>query len=193
MVITSQRKTGGIKVPAITIAARNPETEVGWKNGTFGNLYEIDTICNFTTSHDMEACIVKHTYNQKEIIKDVVLGYITQKSLLNPTFALTLSENLPSTSWIGRTYTLNIPHAIGPDDTTDQIFVELEKYLSYRIYIHDPSFFVTSTNPSLPINRMKIDAKTSPNYYYRLALTEVQELDIPEDPCNTKHDYSFKV
>ena len=67
MVITSQRKTGGIKVPAITIAARNPETEVGWRNGTFGNLYEIDTICNFTTSHDMEACIVGHTYDHKEI------------------------------------------------------------------------------------------------------------------------------
>ena len=34
MVITSQRKTEGIKAPAITISARNPETEFGWGNGT---------------------------------------------------------------------------------------------------------------------------------------------------------------
>ena len=43
------------------------------------------------------------------------------------------------------------------------------------------------------MNHMKIDAKTSLNYYYGLALTEVQELDIAEDPCNTKYDYSFEV
>ena len=135
MVITSQRKTGGIKAPAITIAAINHKTNSGWSNGTSGDLDDIDTMCNFTTSHDMEACIVKHTYDQKEIIRDVVLGYSANKSLLNPTLALTLTENLPSASWNGRTYTLNIPHGIGPDGNTDQIFVVLEKYLTYRIFI----------------------------------------------------------
>ena len=141
----------------------------------------------------MESCIVKHTYDQKEIIKDVILGYSAKKSLFNQTLALTLTENLTAASWNGRAYTLNIPYEVGPDDNSDQIFVVLEKYLSYRIFIHDPYFFVASTNPGLPMKFMKINAKTSPNYYYRLALTEVQELDIAEDPCNAKQDYSFKV
>ena len=179
-------------MPAITIVARNPETGYGWRNETFSYGYELDNICNFTTSHDMERCIVRQTYDQNEIIKDVILGYVAKQSLINFTLALTLTEDLPA-SWNGRTYTLNIPNKMGPDDKTDQIFVVLEKYLSYRILIHDPSFFVTNTNPSLPINRIKGDAETSPNYFYRLVLTEVQELDIEEDPCNAKIDYNFLV
>ena len=61
-----------------------------------------------TTSHDMEACIVKHTYNQKEIIKDVVLGYVTQKSLLIKTsvlFNCMTVDTLPVISaWVTQTF-----------------------------------------------------------------------------------------
>ena len=34
--------------------------------------------------------------------------------------------------------------------------------------------------------------KTS-NGYYKLALTEVKELDLPDDPCNPDPDYKFQT
>ena len=193
MVITSRRNTRGIEVPAITIAARNPTTDFGWRNSTYADKDIIAEICNFTTSHDMENCIVENTYEQNEMINDVLLGYSDKKSLMNSTVASIWTEDVHA-SWNGRVYTMNVHKKIGINDLTDQMFVVLKKDLSLRIYVHDPFFFISNTNPgSLPNNYMKIDPKSSPSHYYRLALTEVQELDIAEDPCNTQLDYDFKV
>ena len=193
MVITSRRKTEGIEAPAITIAARNPTTELSWRNSSYADKDILDAICNFTTSHDMETCIVENTYEQNEMINDVILGYSDKKSLMNSTLASIWTEDVHA-SWNGRVYTINFHRKIGINDLTGQIFIVLKKKLSLRIYVHDPFFFVSNTNPgSLPNNYMKIDPKTSLNHYYRLALTEVQELDMAEDPCDTQPDYDYKV
>ena len=35
------------------------------------------------------------------------------------------------------------------------------------------------------------DTKNTKSHYYRLDLTEMYELDIPNDPCNPNSDYNF--
>ena len=89
---------------------------------------------------------------------------------------------------------LNINKQIGPIDRIHQLFVLLNYQLQYRIFIHDPKYFVINTNPvGLPNIMVKINPNITPSYYYRLALTEVEELDLPEYPCNTDPGYNFQT
>ena len=95
-------------------------------------------------------------------------------------------------AWPGRVQTLEIERRIGPNDGIDQQFVLLNCGFTYKIYIHDPEYFVSNTNPvGLPTLRLKLNPNQTFNHFYRLALTEVEELDLPEDPCNTDLEYNF--
>ena len=189
MVISSRKDTGGIQGPAITLSARNPHTKIGWRNNIRGyNIIE-STCKNFTA---IEECITKNTFNQSDVFKDVLLGVKTKKSILTQNL---WSEDFTVT-WAGRTYTLDIPHRIGPNDKVDQLFITFDYEHIKRIYIHDPNFFIQNSNPiGLPssIYVAQIDPNKSANHYHRLALTEVQELNLAEDPCEESQHYSFQV
>ena len=82
----------------------------------------------------------------------------------------------------------------------DQLFITFDYEHVKRIYIHDPNFFIQNNNPiGLPssIYIGQIDPNKSANHYHRLALTvrvtEVQELNVAEDPCEESQHYSFQV
>jgi hypothetical protein len=192
MVVTSQRVTEGIKVPAITIIPKNPDTSIGWRinslNFTFPNL--IQPFCENTTfgNATIDGCIEENTYSQAETLQDVLLGYTTRKSLLE-------DEGLVTDDFThGRAYTLNIAKTIGPDDTTDQLYVAVGYDLNYRIILHDPFYYVVNINPTtFPSILLEIRPNETRSHYYGLALTEMEELDIPEDPCNPDPDYNFQA
>ena len=46
---------------------------------------------------------------------------------------------------------------------------------------------------SLSSTKLDINPNTTLSHYYRLALTEVEELDLPADPCNPDPDYKFQA
>ena len=98
-------------------------------------------------------------------------------------------------SWNGRTYTMNIPDKIGPNDMTDQLFITFDcKLDKNKIFIHDPGFFIKNYNPNgIASLNTKVYPKTAKSLFYRFGLTEVQELDVSEDPCNTDINYNFQV
>ena len=91
----------------------------------------------------------------------------------------------------GRYYTINILKKIGPNYMVDQLFVVLFN-INYRIWIHDPNFFIITENPTFVPALLKVlEPNRTSSHYYCLTLTEVEELDIPEDPCNS--DYNFQA
>ena len=133
---------------------------------------------------------MKKTFDQTEVVQDVLLGYMTRKSLVN--------EKNP---WIedftrslqGRCYTLNIPQRIGPNGNKERLFLLLSHDLVYQIFIHDPNYFVMNTNPvALPTIVKKLNPSTSTSHYYRLSATNMEELSVPDDPCNSDESYSFQ-
>jgi hypothetical protein len=194
MVVTSKRHTGGIPAPAITIAAMHPQTGIGWKrsssNITFPHL--IRPLCENTTSKSetIDGCIKENTYNQTEVVKDVLLGYTAQQSLLKDGGLWTEDFTWP---WFGRTYTLDIENTIGLDEER-RIIVAVGYDLNYKIFIHDPLYFAINNNPTtFPSIFLPIRPNETKSYYYRLTLTEVEELDLPEDPCNPDQDYNFNA
>jgi hypothetical protein len=195
MVVTGKRATGGIQAPAITILPMNPQTKLGWKksssNFTFPHL--IRPFCENTTSRgvSIDGCIEENTYNRSEVVKDILLGYTTKKSLIEDDALWTKDF---TDSALGRRYTLNIGTSIGPDDTTDQLFVAVGYDLNYKMILHDQLYFAVNTNPgAFPSIILDIQPNETKSYYYGLALTEIEELDIPKDPCKADQDYNFQA
>ena len=74
------------------------------------------------------------------------------------------------------------------------IYLSLCYTYSYRIYIHDPHFFIINDNlSSMPALMKTVTPNKTSSHYYKLILTEVEELDLPEDPCNTDPNYNFQA
>jgi hypothetical protein len=162
---------------------------MGW-TGDFVGYHAIENNCGNHTS-DIEACIDLNTYNQTEAFKDVLIGFTPTQSLLDLDNIWT--EDFTST-WNGRTYTLNIPKSIGPDDGKDQLFVAFGYNRNYKIFLHDPFYFALNENPmAFPSILLEIFPNETMSHFYRLALTEIEELDLPEDPCNPDRDYKFQA
>ena len=176
MVVSSRRDTGGIQAPAITIAALT-----GWKDG----FHDLES----KGSSNFNSYIEQKTYNQSETLNDVILGW-KNESLLNQEGVVTEDFTVPPA---GRYYTINILKKIGPNYMVDQLFVVLFN-INYRIWIHDPNFFIITENPTFVPALLKVlEPNRTSSHYYCLTLTEVEELDVPEDPCNTDPDYSFQA
>jgi hypothetical protein len=149
MVVTGKRATGGIHAPAITMLPRNPQTKYGWKGRSLNisNYEVIQPFCKNSTSRSatINKCIEENTYNRSEVVKDVLLGQTTKKSLIKDDVLLT--EDFTGTRY-GRVYTLNIETNIGPDDSTDQLFVVVGYDLNYRMILHDRFYFAVNNNPT---------------------------------------------
>ena len=127
--------------------------------------------------------------NVSNILKKVLLGFEKKKTLV-------LGENeiigdLAASS-AGRIFTLRLPGLkIGPNDDETQFFLFLAPTF-VNVMLHDPDFFILNFNPfGLPTVTTVFDAATMFSHYHRIALTEIQELDLPTDPCNDDQSYNF--
>ena len=190
VVVLSKRDTEGIVAPTISIAAWNPETKNGWKGNASMTFDLIRANCQSTPT-SVERCIDEKTFRQTEVFKDVVLGLAAKTSVLNKENLITADF---STAWDGMFYAVNVQRRIGPDDSVDQIYILLDKSHIYNIFVHDPAYFIVNENPAgLPSVMLKLNPNTSGNYYYRISLTEVEKLDLPQDRCNVDPDFNFQA
>ena len=173
ILVETIKNEDGIHAPAITIALPDQLEE------------DVFERCNTS----IEACIMASTFNSTNIIKSVLLGWVGRLSL-NLTKGI-LSEDF-NQIWAGRYFTINLPMQIGSDDDEDQLYIVLYPQFVYQIFVHDPEFFIYNENPTtIPQMNKYFDAKNTKSHYYRLDLTEMHELDIPNDPCNPNSDYNF--
>ena len=193
MVVTTRKATEGIAGPSITILVENPTHKNGWKEAIQGS-DETDIIrsyCQGLEGDRIVDCIGKKTYTMEDGIKDALLGFTVRQSLKGEKHWKT-DFTFPSQ---GQSYTLQIPRKLTPSYLTDQLLIEFNYSFIYTIYIHDKDFFLLNDNPyglSMPI--IKPNPTTDPTfYYYQLVLTHHQELNVPQDPCQTELGYSFQV
>ena len=188
---TMKSETGGIPAPAITIAVFSPETRNGWKTHIPDNPDSFKLIqphCG--EASDIEKCIEDNTFADTEAFKNVLLGFSSRTSLVSPSLA---TVDFTST-YRGRTYLLHINQQINPDDASSQLFISFGSLNNYLIYIHDRDYFLINGNPfGLPSIKKKLYPNQTSNFYYRLALIERHELDVPDDPCDTTPGYDFQA
>ena len=177
--VTSKSETGGFPAPSITLVALDNVTRNGWWEPLPGNpdtsgSTQIPLEAQCGQAEDITRCIEEKTFNQSAIIKDIVLGFSSQTSLIDEDLG---TEDFTST-FHGMAHTINIKTKINPDDITTQLFIifqGLSNFLvnilnmiqhplqvfilisssNYQVFIHDKDFFLINGNPlGLPsINR----------------------------------------
>ena len=187
LVVSHKEDTNGIEAPAITICPTNPE--IGWREVNF-MLDDTDIIqpqCS-DLEDEMSTCVELKTFNLSDIVRGVGIGFSSRQPLTD----LSLwSEDIELTS-LGRCHTFNYLSKIGPSDKTDQLYFFLDMKLNY--VIHEKNNFVTTLNPvSIPHIRTDILTNSTFSHYFRLGLTQHQELDVSNDPCEEITDYNFRA
>ena len=167
MVVKSLRESRGkIAAPSISINARNPKTKLGWKVDDTWKYLE-----NCLLSNQSENCIENGTYNQRDVFNNVFLGYTRMFSLMNST---NLWRKDFARTKHGSFFTFNFPFQVGPDLFNDRLVFELSYDLEYQIYIHDPKYFViTSNNAYLPVIKISTNPNTTESFFFNFDLTEV--------------------
>ena len=163
MVVSSSLDTGGIASPAITVVALNPETMNGWKGD--GKSWQQDELEKRCKDDNIVDCIKSETFNISEFSKDVIIGWLTHKSI-SPREDLWMEDY--GAPWFGRYHTLHTGRKLEPDDDKGQLFLLMSYSFVYEIFVHDPHFFILNDNPNgFPSNRLTLNPNTSGNNYQR--------------------------
>ena len=192
LVVTSRRGTEGTQAPAVTIVVNNKNMKTGWKKEGWTGF--VKTLCkDANTTEALVSCIENQTYDLMEITTRVTSGAAI-KDYANEVIDPNWIEDFPHT-YAGRTYTLDLPIKLKATPSPDSMLrIGLNISFHFEIYFHDPKFFYVTRNPEPghPCIRHFVDSQELP-YVFAFALTEVEELNVPHDPCNEDPNYNFRM
>merc|ERR1712032_196021 len=143
-----------------------------------------------------EDCIMKNTFTQEDVLHDVIFGFRKKRSmedlsLINNNESFLINEDFTA-FFLGRYYTFDLEKKLNTSKLKTQLFVSLYSNFTYQLFIYDPKFFILSGSPSLPTIQKTLNPNATSNNWYFLKLTEVEELDTPDDPCNDDPNYDFQ-
>jgi len=179
MTVASDTETGGFMAPFFTIIPTH-----GWKeNMTFEK-------CLLREEDMIEECIETYAVNQSELIHDVVFGFAERRSFLRRGISV---EGLAPLVSRAKYFTINMDDRITPDWQKDQIFFEFLHNNDFELYVHDPKFFAINwIHLTIPALHESILVNKTANRWYPIVMTEVEELNLPQDPCNGGEEYNFQ-
>ena len=190
LVVSTRRETKGTQAPALTFVASGKDTKTGWKKKVKGWAGFVQTLCKgANTTEIIVSCIEQETYNLSDITERgaIIKGY--SDKVKDPNWTEDFSH-----TYAGRTFTLDPSMKLRPFSWSEnKLRIGLKINLNYEIYIHDPKFFYVTRNPEPghPSFRDDINSEKLP-YVYAFALTEVEEINVPDDPCNEDSEYNFR-
>ena len=137
-------------------------------------------------------CIERNTLNQSEVFNDIFLGFKRKMSILRRQDLIV--EGFASIFRQAKYFTINIGGRVTSNYNKDQIFIELPFTTNFEIFIHDPTFFTLNFIPvAVPKLYRGILVNETKNFVYPMVMTEVQELDLLQDPCTMDKKYNFQV
>ena len=176
VIVKTVKDTNGIPLPGISLAFTYDAPEIQKHRSCY----------NLNVS--IEDCLHTNAPDISMILKKTMLGYTKKERIIwgKDNFTSTLDDNRA-----GLVFTLTFPLSIGPDDNESEFFLFLKPTFC-SVMLHDPNFFTYNDNPfGIPTATERFDAGTMFSYYRRLALTEMEELNIPKDLCNKDIGYNF--
>ena len=180
-VLINKRKiiTSDIAPPAITFCTTN-----AWKNASDSNVSEslIVSHCNESNSFEEALeCIENETYNLTETVPRAISNDGTDIS--NSSFWI----NDISLTYLGKCHTLNNSVSLGSSYWN---FV-LDASLNYFVAIHDPNFFMVTSNPAtVPLVTLLLRPNQGTQLIY-IELIQHINMDRTDQQCEDGEDYSF--
>ena len=179
LVVESKNETARIPSPAVTICGRN---STGGRLKTLRRLDSALWACN--ESDNVFNCMEKNAVGFNDMILDARKGHAKENLMKEIFWTSTFPDE-------GACFSLNIQRMITANFSVDRIVFNLNKNLSYVMYIHSADYFVQNLfSLVLPINRMKILSDNC-NSYISLSMVQHHKLDTHNEPCKDDQDYSF--
>ena len=194
-------KGRSLRPPAVTLCPYRYNYN-GWKKATEANggitesMYQ--TWCEAAnTTEEFEACIANETFS----LDDAVL--CASKGKLCLTKQTGHGQNLTSSefwSWDvtaaldGRCYTLDFDQQIGMDLEYDLLMIQLNKSLSYYLFLHSPDLnLITYNSLTMPIYQGIVDFKQIGNKLctFMMKLIRHEKINQASSGCNPEPGYSF--
>ena len=175
--------------PAITICMIHPETKFGWREFDFNPKESvlINGPCN--VSDDLKSlisCIETNTFAKNETIKSAVNGKMVD--LKNTYLWVELLDFFP----LGRCHSIKPPSGTIGFSQMNPLKMSFNSSLEYRVTIHDPDFYVMTSNPqTFPRIMFKMDQNFGQKWMY-LEVTKHIKLNTKNQPCKENKGYSFK-
>ena len=151
MIVKETISSKGIPAPTITIVGRELPKN-GWRSNSGSKLVHT---CKTYPANQTERCIEENTFDQSEIVKDILLGSkpdlqaVLNGEQLNMNRSLSVLENLSPSFTItiyGMTFTWSSSEKISPKM---RLMLCLPFNKSYMFYIHDKDFFVPNNVPEI--------------------------------------------
>ena len=190
--MVTKRSSDGIPAPTISIRVINPATRDSLRKEGMN----IKTCGGRESYASVEECIKEITFTQEDVLHDVIFGW-KERNANNSDFSVMdiksfkISEDF-SAFYLGRYYTFNLEEKLNTSKQKTQLFVSLYRNFTYQLFIYDPKFFVLTESPTLPTIQKTLNPNTTSNSWYFLKLTEVEELNTADDPCNNDPNYDFQ-
>ena len=189
VVTSAEKDLGGIPAPMVTVCPLNSNTVMGYKNNSL-TLHKFLTsevvyeICKGLEGVDIVHCVENKTLNLSDGIRYALKGFtglegdFTDSKFWSPDFSYSAN---------GICYQLEANTTLGTKKLPDSLVVYLKSRKSL-IFIHDPNYFLQSTNPDFPLNMM-LSGETM--RMFSLKLVRHNNLNLASKPCNPSPLYSF--
>lgn len=179
-----------LEPPAVTFCARNTSY---WKNASeIVDDNMVNANCKGKTNKEVQDCIRAKTFNFTDTIKNAYHDATDPKVLMSE------EQWIPNfgSPYLGMCHTFLYETQLRADMMKDGIFFRLDPNLSYKVIIHDPRFFLMTSNP-LVFPRIwkeykKNSLKANKFSWLYISLTEHRLLNRPEKQCqDTSDGYDF--
>ena len=196
--LSSEKLTNGIEAPAITIIAVNNNTGYGWKTknnqtssavARFTHTFLLDH-CKEINQTDLETCISEDSFGLTDFLTAATFGMRELASSEGKLNRSSWKEDMDITA-NGRHFTWNPQKLISPE-LEHFMFMTLFKNLNFFIFVHDPDFYVISTNPfGTGLALWEFEGSSMTNQYQELTMIKQKKLNLVRRPCEEAKDYKF--
>ena len=191
--------TNNIPTPAISICALQTNEEksiTGWRKDF---VEKQDTgITEIDLKLELKSELIRNcneSNNENKIVNCVNMKTFNISETVPESFSRDDSINFPNSYWIdevsvftfGKCHTLNNSVSLGASTWN---FL-LDNNLNYKIWIHDPQYFLLTANPAtIPAAFMDLKANEGFQMIY-IEVIEHLNIDRPLRPCKDQNNYSF--
>ena len=177
-----------ITPPAITVCPRNPQSrfKLGWKDSS--RLFDVERgPCEGSSNaEELVACVEKKVYTKEEI-------FMSQYGVWKAGNKVGLSQ-WKGSFWplfFGKCFSLKAEDGTIGFTLYDGLSISLNSSLEYWVILHDPDYFVMSSNPTtIPRIAFSIDKNFGSKTVY-IEATKHKKMDRKKRPCVEELDYSF--
>ena len=133
-------KNDEVKAPAITFCVEFPQS---WKNTTIEmNAEKLMNLFGESCPSKELDCIEEKTYSKDELIINANQNLFNKTDISKSKF---WNSDMTRTLF-GMCHSFQYPESVGNVDFKDEFGFELNPNVPYRIFMHDPNFFILSNN-----------------------------------------------